>query len=142
VIGWFSPQTVQAGGGESILLNVEPVFGSTVYCKFNHEVTKGWTTVNHSVMCRAPRLRGSEAELSLSSDNTLWSRPVLVLVAQDESDLNWIIGGALLLVVGYILKKTLFKKRKKRAAEGDEKISEEAEKDRATLHRTPKPADV
>lgn len=142
VIEWFTPQTIQGRGGESVLLNVVPVFVATVYCKFNSEVRRGWTTVNHSVMCVVPPLRGTAAELSLSADGTRWSRPVFVSVAQDGSSLNWMVGAAVIVAVAYVLKKILSKKSKRSADDDNEGIREHPERDLPHIHRRAKPPDV
>jgi hypothetical protein len=73
VIIFYSPHRVHGGGGESILLNVDPPIAHKAFCRFNFEVVPAWITTNRSVTCRVPRIGVDAVSLAVSADTIKWS---------------------------------------------------------------------
>jgi hypothetical protein len=123
-ITFYAPQHVAKKGGESILLNVEPVITSKVFCRFNLVVVAGWLTVNHSLMCRVPPLDGDEVILSVSADTIGWSAPVSLKIDRESNDVIWVVGAVIIVVAGLVLKNTVFRKKRMQKKENSADFDE------------------
>jgi hypothetical protein len=112
-ITWFAPQSISAEGGQSVLLNLEPPLKSSAFCKFNTEILNGWLTLNRSVACPAPPLRGGDVYLSISDDRVSWSKPVILSVVEEGSDYLLFVVAVALIAGAYLVKRLLFPKKKR-----------------------------
>jgi hypothetical protein len=124
-ITFYAPNHVRAKGGDSILLNVEPLMTGNVFCRFNFEIVAGLLTSDFSLICRVPPISAGDAKLSVSEDTVNWSSPVRLTVDREQSDVIWLIG-AIVFVAGVYIARTVLFRKKRRGKHEEPPVNDEA----------------